>query len=311
MPTSLSDIKVKNSTSTLVIKPDDITINGVSIVGQNSFADKDLSNLSTTGQAILNAKANNSDVVHKTGNETVSGLKTFNDNMISSSIFSRGQITLGTSANMWGSMLQFQDTAGKRIGRVQPLVIDTSTDAIGMWVNNADNTKEVGIWVQSNGEAYAPHPPSAQDSSNKIATTAWVNNLENSVVHKAGNETITGLKTIDTSQSQSLITKSNIIDNSVTPTSTLFSNFIDAYDINNVLLSRVFTTKTTGGANGICIQAWKGSTNYGIQILSDGSTHAPSSITHTVGNIKVSTDFQVVSALPANPVEGIFYFVKE
>lgn len=64
MPTSLSDIKVKNSTSTLVIKPDDITINDVSILGQNNFANKDLSNLSTAGQAVLDAKQDTATAVN-------------------------------------------------------------------------------------------------------------------------------------------------------------------------------------------------------------------------------------------------------
>lgn len=144
-------------------------------------------------------------------------------------------------------------------------------------------------------------------------TTKWVSILSDdaNVVHKTGDETIAGVKTINTSQSQSLITKSNTIDNSVTPTSTLFSNYIDAHDINDVLLSRIFTSKLTSGANNICIQAWKGNTNYGIHVDSNGFTWAPSSITHVAGNIKVSTDFQVVSALPSSPTAGVFYFVKE
>lgn len=56
MPTSLSNITVKDSAHSLVIKSNDITIDGTSILGQNNFANKDLSNLSTTGQNILDSK---------------------------------------------------------------------------------------------------------------------------------------------------------------------------------------------------------------------------------------------------------------
>ena len=41
----------------------------------------------------LNTKANDSDVVHKTGAETVSGLKTFSDGLITGSLFFGSQIT--------------------------------------------------------------------------------------------------------------------------------------------------------------------------------------------------------------------------
>lgn len=112
-------------------------------------------------------------VVHKTGNETIGGTKTFTNGMITDNILPKGYITLGTSTNTWGKMIQFQDTTGKRIARIQPLAIDTTNNRVGMWVNNADNTVEKGIYVDSDGKTSAP-TPSAGDNSTKIATTAFV-----------------------------------------------------------------------------------------------------------------------------------------
>ena len=41
---------------------------------------------------------------------------------------------------------------------------------MGMYASNGTTT-ENGIWVRNTGETYAPHPTTAQDSSNRIATT--------------------------------------------------------------------------------------------------------------------------------------------
>jgi hypothetical protein len=122
----------------------------------NGVNDNDAVNMSQ-----LNTK------VSLTGNETISGIKTFTNSMITNDIYSKGDITLGTSTNTWGKQLQFRDTTGKRIARIQPMAIDTINNIIGMWVNNADNTIEKGIYINSDGTTSAP----ASDVSNSIVTT--------------------------------------------------------------------------------------------------------------------------------------------
>ena len=147
--------------------------------------------INPTTHSFIASGLNETNLVHKTGIETITGVKTFRDD-----ILAQGNITLGTSTNTWGKQLQFRDTTGKRIARIQPMAIDTSNNRVGIWVNNADNTVEKGISIDSNGTTYAP-TPSAGDNSTKIATTAWVNDLNNSVVHKTGDETISGVKTFN------------------------------------------------------------------------------------------------------------------
>ena len=147
------------------ITTSDLTANKILISNANgkvSASDKGINDIPT-----------DSDLVHKTGTETINGNKIFTDVMTTNNILPTGNITLGTSTNTWGKMVQFQDTTGKRIARIQPMAIDTTNNRIGMWVNNANNSIEKGIYIDSDGTTSAP-TPSASDNSTQIATTAYV-----------------------------------------------------------------------------------------------------------------------------------------
>lgn len=104
-----------------------------------------------------------------------------------------------------------------------------------------------------------------------------VDTIDSNAVHKTGDEIIGGIKTLYSQDGVNLRLKSNYIDDDYNPSSPQYSNFIDNIDINNKLITRIFTTKVPSGANGISIQAWKGSTNYNIGVFSDGTTAAPPS----------------------------------
>lgn len=91
----------------------------------------------------------------------------------------------------------------------------------------------------------------------------------------ATDNTFTGANTFASGDATSIATKSNIINSDITPSSAIFSNFIDGYDVNGKLISRIFTRKISNGANGIAIQAWNGSTNHVIAVNSDGTSEAP------------------------------------
>ncbi|MBO7688821.1 MAG: hypothetical protein J6V72_20745 [Kiritimatiellae bacterium] len=86
-------------------------INGVSLTGNKTGAQLDLQDALTAQQlaniAAVPEKANNSDVVHTTGAETIEGVKTFVDNMTAPLINSgSGAITIGLSGRI------YQATAG-------------------------------------------------------------------------------------------------------------------------------------------------------------------------------------------------------
>lgn len=99
----------------------------------------------------------------------------------------------------------------------------------------------------------------------------------NAVVHLTGDELIGGIKTLYSQDIINLRLKSSYIDDDYTPSTSQYSNFIDNVDINNKLLTRIFTEKSPNGANGIALQAWKGSTNYTLSVFTDGTTKAPAS----------------------------------
>ena len=122
-------------------------------------------------------RAAKDDMVTLSTVQTISGKKAFGTQTFHySNVFLKGDITLGSSSDVWGLQLQFQDTNGSRIGRIQPYAVNTSENFIGMWVNNATGTREEGIYVYSNGNTSAPTPQSVTDNSQKIVTTQWFNN---------------------------------------------------------------------------------------------------------------------------------------
>lgn len=120
-----------------------------------------------------------SSAVHKTGNETITGLKTFSGTILTGA---------GTGIAIAGTDYSYtMRSAG------------ATPNGCGLFLNNdashpaflATDTKiTVG---GGNIVPYAVTPPSS-DSSTRIATTKWVNDA---AVHKTGDETITGIKSLN------------------------------------------------------------------------------------------------------------------
>lgn len=151
-----------------------------------------------TGAAIYTAlglKANNTSVVHLAGTETIIGAKTIQNNTL---YFKDPTNTIGTfSSDTWfNGQIRFLDSAGTKVARLQPkFVSGTNIVQMGMY---AGNSVENGITVNGTGETSAPMQAATNSTtSNGIATTGWVNDPTKStnVVHRSGDETISGLKT--------------------------------------------------------------------------------------------------------------------
>lgn len=111
------------------------------------------------------------------------------------------------------------------------------------------------------------------------------------VVHRNGDEVILGLKTFTENNAQvSIVTKSQTVDDTQTPAQIQYTDLIDNHDVNDVLLSRVSTSKQTDGSNRIDIQAWKGNANYSIGVDSNGHTYAPTpSASSSTSNLDIAT----------------------
>ena len=116
----------------------------------------------------LNSKANDSDVVHKTGNETITGTKTFqNTNLYQS-----------TTATSSGSYVDFvQNINGARRGTIRTTYNSDGSYQVTLGCNGPDAAAPSGLVVKRTSSAItATAPtPAVSNNSTEIATTAYVN----------------------------------------------------------------------------------------------------------------------------------------
>lgn len=142
------------------------------------------------------------DVVHKTGDETIGGNKTFNSDDIVIKSMSIDWAETTTSDRYSG--ITIQDKNGKRIGKLEQYQIkDTGEIRLGLNVCGYDANDDVkysptlGVAINKDGtssRAYADTPAAASNDTS-IATTAWCRTTGNGLVHTEGDETINGTKT--------------------------------------------------------------------------------------------------------------------
>ena len=113
--------------------------------------------------------------------------------------------TQGTAptANQYSGII-IKDSAGTEIadfyGRVTTGNVNSAILSVKSPASGATTTATMGIHANADGTFYTNAPtPATNDSSTKIATTAFVKNqgyaLDSAVVHNTGNETIAGTKT--------------------------------------------------------------------------------------------------------------------
>ncbi|MEE0059277.1 MAG: hypothetical protein UE295_00460, partial [Acutalibacteraceae bacterium] len=158
-----------------------------------------------------------SNIVHRTGNESISGAKTFSSGIITtfnglnfSAVISG--VTKGTSpsANAQTSLGLFDKNGisswANTLGRVN-FLYNTAGNVVSSLTAfkpelNSTTYASISVTYPASGEAYTEAPtPSATNSTSetKIATTGWVNdpNKSTNVVHRSGNENINDNKTFN------------------------------------------------------------------------------------------------------------------
>lgn len=157
----------------------------------------------------VNNPATSTNVVHRSGDETIGGSKTFTRSPYVSNnepriFLNSTDVTRGTAPSAKEvTSINFQDTNGDWYGFVQS-TYDTDK-SVGVFIgakksiSSSDTTSVyMGIGYDSSGNSYtsAPTPSDTTTASGtQIATTGWVNSIGNSIVHLSGSETITGNKT--------------------------------------------------------------------------------------------------------------------
>ncbi len=144
--------------------------------------------------------------VHKTGDETIAGVKTFTEEILTQHSITNAKNQ--SSADEFHSAMIFRDQQGQAFGHLQAASYADTGDILvklsavtGLRLATPDETTHyIGMGMKLDGTPYttAPTPP-ANDDSTQIATTEWVQDkvgaIDGNAVHKTGDESIAGTKT--------------------------------------------------------------------------------------------------------------------
>ena len=139
------------------------------------------------------------DVVHKSTNETITGTKSFTENDSQVSIITKAKIVDDTQNPISTQLTNFIDNHDKNDVLLSRIYTDKKSDGSnGIYLQAWKGNTNYNIGVDSNGHSYAPMPgATSSDAATDIALTGWVNDPTKStnVVHKSGDEEISGYKT--------------------------------------------------------------------------------------------------------------------
>lgn len=152
---------------------------------------------STSNQAIMTAgraadPAQNFNLVHRSGDEIFSGVKTCQSNNPTFGFKNTlADISNKPSANT-NSTLFFLDKNGLFTGEIRNEIATTGYLETSIYTNSkisgTTKTSYIKVVVNENGEVYAtcPTPPRADDNSTKISNTQWVNSRIRSIMNSVG-----------------------------------------------------------------------------------------------------------------------------
>lgn len=149
--------------------------------------------LVTTNETVA---TNDSNAVHKTGNETIDGKKTFKQNLA----LSYDSLDLSTvqESGSWHTWCQVFDKNGVRASYIETAHKADGTVQQQMGVQKPIDGTKYGaffrMYIDANKKQHYELAASPESGSNgtDVATTKWVNDA---AVHKTGDETIGGTKT--------------------------------------------------------------------------------------------------------------------
>lgn len=142
------------------------------------------SNSTTSGtlavKGWVNDPAKSTNVVHRTGDETIGGNKVFNNNVIANSGVRMEGIATTSGVQSLRDVVGI-DTNNARVGGLRFMHNNDNTRRAILYICKPDNTYVNGLTIGLSDDdttvfTSAPTPASLTDNSTQIATTAWVNN---------------------------------------------------------------------------------------------------------------------------------------
>lgn len=146
----------------------------------------------------VNTKADDSAVVHLSANEVITGIKTINVPTAGTNLIFKSNLidTSTTPEENIYHHIDYRDKNDNLLARIFECRDIYGANVLALQTWNGSTQHWIG--VNSSGYGIAPTPSDASDNSQKIATTAWVNNhllVDENVVRTTGSQSIAGSKT--------------------------------------------------------------------------------------------------------------------
>ena len=236
----------------------------------------------------VNTKADDNSVVHLSGNEVISGIKTINVPTAGTNLIFKSNL-IDTSVTPEENIyhhIDYRDKNDNLLARIFECRDIYGANVLALQTWNGSTQHWIG--VNSSGYGVAPTPSDASDNSQKIATTAWVNShidVNPNVVRTTGSQTITDKKTFY-GASNLIFLKSSNIDKTVTAERHLYV-YLDFLDKNDGRLGVIGAIKAANSnAYGTYLQAGNEAS---LQLFSDGTNTWTYCIPSDVANSIVTT----------------------
>lgn len=327
---------------------------GVTISGNNgtniclSTASSSINDNTLATKGWVNNPEVSKNLVHRSGDETIDGSKTF-----SSTIYRKSSIdTSTTSGEQEQALIQIKSSNNDELAMINATRSGTQNTSRLRVINQAGSGDKPGwadvrIVVTDNADAYgvvscgtglnnlSENKVSSLKADNTIPTMGWVNNPETStnVVHRSGDETIAGNKTFN----NDIICNDDLKLSGQYYGQNISSQTLDA---NNLWIkvggsTKIYYTTSDGGTTNISNlpntrtlklisetvryisesdylvyqTAIQGNIRY-ERTCTNGSWSSWTNENNRISNV-INNKFQVVSELPANPQSDVYYFISE
>lgn len=236
--------------------------------GSTSYATAPTPSSNATGNEIVTAKwvidkglADDSNVVHKTGTESINGAKHFNDSVYMCGMLCKKNTSADltvTPTNGAYTQYLFIDKNNTILGYVEHAQRNTGVNDVGLWVKDK-NANMHGIQVTANNELL---PATNNTYSLGSSAKKWGKVYSDDVVHTSGTETIEGTKKF----TSDLVRKYTAVDITTTPTSDMYAH-INFTDKNDKSVAYIQYAQRSNGVDYIGLRVRdKNSNTWGVQL---------------------------------------------
>lgn len=254
-----------------------------------------LSNYNTKAEldTLLDTKANDDNVVHTTGDETIEGVKTFTGSpFVSNYAVTNGYFTKinliarnEVPTQIHHSAFRVFDKNAKTLGEYCVEKSTSGSSLLHMDVHTEDSEgndimESVYLNLSNDGSSVSFHPAKNNRTDLGMPHYKWAKIYSDDVVHTSGDETIEGNKYF----TQDVNVKNSDVDIAVTPSSNLFSCF-RFRGKSNVTTASIQYSQRTYGVNDICFYVWDADSNsHGFRIRTDNRLEPIESNTYSLGS---------------------------